>query len=513
MQDQQPAAAPVASARAGERRVMQTLAGSASAIFVLAIIVMVNYLAFRHYKRFDWTTQGIFTLSPKSSSVLHALTKDIDIYVFMSRGEGSYASTDELLKRYTAASNRVHVRHVDPDRDAAQFKLLAQRFGIAAGVIETGEARADVAAVVTAGDKNWHISREDLVAADMGAPGGDRDGQQEVQIKAEQALTGAIAQVTAGRATKVCVTKGHGEWSVEESAERSLASLKSGLHHDNIVWDAFDTLGQTAVPSGCDAVFVLGPLRAWSAAEVKLLFDYLGHGGNVLLALDPVIQLDQISVTGFEDALRDVGIRLDRALVLELAQDHLLSPNPAEFVVTEFGDHVTTRAMQHAARVFMTLARSVSPTGTKQGVELLLRTSNQAFGKTAIAEVKQGDTPKPGPGDIPGPVSLAVATQLGKSDTDSDHKVGGRLLVVGDSDFLQGPLLESPDLANFHLASAWTGWLTERPALIDIPPKKIKTGNVVLTQDDLWALLFRVAVLVPGAAFVLGLAVWFNRRA
>jgi len=34
----------------------------------------------------------------------------------------------------------------------------------------------------------------------------------------------------------------------------------------------------------------------------------------------------------------------------------------------------------------------------------------------------------------------------------------------------------------------------------------------VFSQDDLWALLFRVAVLVPGAAFVLGFAVWMNRR-
>ncbi|HEX7476563.1 MAG TPA: hypothetical protein VF331_02030, partial [Polyangiales bacterium] len=101
----------------------------------------------------------------------------------------------------------------------------------------------------------------------------------------------------------------------------------------------------------------------------------------------------------------------------------------------------------------------------------------------------------------------------GKGELDTQHKTGGRLIVVGDSDFLQGPLLESAELANFHLASAWAGWLTERPALIAIAPKKIKSGNVVLTQDDLWALLFRVAVLVPGAAFVLGIAVWLNRRA
>ena len=92
-------------------------------------------------------------------------------------------------------------------------------------------------------------------------------------------------------------------------------------------------------------------------------------------------------------------------------------------------------------------------------------------------------------------------------------KPGGRLIVVGDSDFLQPALLEASELANFHLASAWTGWLTQREALIEIPPKKVKGGSIVFTQDDLRALLFRVAVLLPGAALLFGFAVWFNRRA
>lgn len=493
-------------------RILQHVAINASTLFLIAIIVMANYLAFRHYARFDWTSQGVFTLSPKSANVLHALDKDVDVYVFMSQGEQSYDTTDELLARYKAASTHVKVHHVDPDRQASEFKLLAQRFGVAAGVIETGEARADVAAVVAIGDKNWHISRDDLVSSDLGMPGSDDGEQESVSLKAEQAMTGAIVQVTSGRPTKLCTTRGHGEWSLEDSAERSLSSLQNGLKHDNIEWQVFDTFGQKSVPKECDAVFVAGPLRAFSEPEARLLIDYVRGGGNLLLALDPVLEHDEVSETGFEAPLRDLGIRLDRALVIELNKERLLTPNAAEFAITEFGDHVTTRPLQHAAHVFMVLARSVAPSGNDPGVEILMRTSDEAFGETAVAEVKQGSEPKAGPGDIPGPVSVAVATEVGKSADDSKKHTGGRLIVVGDSDFLQGTLLESPQLANFHLASAWIGWLTERPALIEIPPKKVKTGTIAFTQEDLWALLFRVAVLVPGAAFVLGFAVWLNRR-
>jgi ABC-2 type transport system permease protein len=498
---------------ASDRNLVERLTLSASALVVTAIVLMLNYLAFRHYQRFDWTSQGLYTLSPKSKTVLRELNKDIDLYVFMSRGEGSFGSTDELLKRYAAASQHVKLHYVDPDREASEFKLLAQRFGIAAPVIETGEARADVAAVVALGDKNWHIPRDALSSSDFPMPG-DAGGGEEVRVQAEQAVTGAIVQVTSGRATKLCATTGHGEWSVEEGGgERALSSLKRGLRHDNIEWQSFETLGQKSVPAGCDAVIVAGPLRALSEPEAKLLFEYGRGGGNLLLLLDPVLERDQVASTGFESLLREAGIRLDLAVVLELSPDRLLTRNPAEFVVTEFGDHVTTRPLQHAARMFLSLARSITPISQEGTVEILLRTSDKAFGKTVISEITPDAEPKRGPSDIEGPITLAVATSLITKEAGQEKKPGGRLIVIGDSDFIQDPLLESPELANFHVASAFIGWLAERPALIDIPPKKIKSGNIVFTQEDLWALLFRVAFLLPGAAVVLGVAVWLNRKA
>ncbi|HEX4355721.1 MAG TPA: Gldg family protein, partial [Polyangiales bacterium] len=358
----------------------------------------------------------------------------------------------------------------------------------------------------------WHIGREALMASDFPAPAGDAGGGDELQLKAEQALTGAIVQVTSGRATRLCATQGHGEWSLDEGTERSYGGLKRALHHDNIEWQPFESLGQKRVPAACDAVMVVGPLQAFSEVEAKLLIDYVRGGGNLLLALDPVLENDQVKPTGFEAALRDLGIRLDSALVLELNPEHLLTRNAAEFLVTEFGDHPTTRSFQHAARVFMSLARSITPIAKDGGIDILMRTSDKGFGKTAINEVSADAEPKPGPSDIAGPVTVAVATQLNKTAGESP-KPGGRLIVVGDSDFMQGPLLDAPELANFHLASAFVGWLSERPALIEIPPKKIRSGNIVFSQEDLWSVFFRVAVLVPAAALILGIAVWLNRRA
>jgi ABC-2 type transport system permease protein len=180
------------------------------------------------------------------------------------------------------------------------------------------------------------------------------------------------------------------------------------------------------------------------------------------------------------------------------------------FLVTEFGEHRSTRILRGGARVVLTMARSLSVLGETDKIEVLLRASPQSFAVMDLARIKQGEAaPTPVPGDVKGPVDLALAVRIGG---DEESKKDGRLIVIGDSDFLQSQFIDAPELENFHLMSSFIGHLTEREALIEIAPKKVKGGNIIFTQEDLTALIFRVGVLIPGAMFLLGIAVWLNRR-
>lgn len=486
----------------------QLFQAAVTALLVL-ILGMANYLAFRHYERFDLTSSGMYTLSDKSKKVLKDLSQDVTIYVFMSRNEPAFADTDELLQRYKAASPHVLVKNVDPDRQPSEFKILSQRFDVQQGVDEMGQTMVNVAAVVALGDKKWHVDRDDLVGFDMGPMPGD--ASIEVNIKAEQAMTGAILQVLSGRPTKVCVTRGHGEISLDEQDQRSLLAVKTALKHDNIELQPLDTLGKTSIPKECDAVLVLGPQNAFAEAEAKVVVDYVKAGGRALLALDPVIENDVVQPTGFEGPLETLGVRLDRTLAVELNEEHLLSPSPLLFIVTEFGEHRATRILRGVGRVVVTLARSLSVLGASDRVEVLMRASPESFAVSDVARIKQSDAlPTKLPGDIAGPVDIALAVRTGGEE---EAKKDGRLIVIGDSDFLQSQYIDAPELENFHLMSVFLGHLTERDALIEIAPKKVKGGTILFTQEDITALIFRIGVLIPGAAFLLGLAVWLNRRA
>ena len=58
-----------------------------TAVLGLTVLVLVNYISSRHYTRWDWTTEGLFTLSDRSQQVIRELDDDVQIYVFLGRDE------------------------------------------------------------------------------------------------------------------------------------------------------------------------------------------------------------------------------------------------------------------------------------------------------------------------------------------------------------------------------------------------------------------------------------------
>ncbi len=55
------------------RRAAISVNVTASCLIAGAIFLMVNYLGYRHYRRFDWTASSYFSLSDKTIGVLKGL--------------------------------------------------------------------------------------------------------------------------------------------------------------------------------------------------------------------------------------------------------------------------------------------------------------------------------------------------------------------------------------------------------------------------------------------------------
>ncbi len=486
-------------------------------LLVACIVSMGNYLAFRHYKRWDWTSERRYTLSERSIEALHQLSSDVDLYLFLSDGESNYGDVRELLDRYRAESSYVVVHFVDPARQRTEYEALADRYHLGRAQFADGSVGADAAALLVSGERRWTITRDDLVAIDVGG-GGDAP---RVDMRAEQAITGGILEVTMGRRTRLCLTSGHGEWTLEGGSERNLSVFRDEMRRENLEIEPFTTRGAQEVPSTCDALFIVGPTQPFTREEASLVRDYVRHGGNLLLAADAEIDRGELRPTGLEDVLRDFGVRLDRALVLEMDSAHLMpgQPDPAgPFFVTSFGDHPVTRALRALSRpVVFWVARPVRPVEADRAT-ILASTSDRSFAETNIAALVETSEPHRDADDLEGPIPLAVATRVelegGRGD-DAEGEAegrGGRVVVVGDAEFLRGEALSSLQIANLEFATSIAGWLSSREALISIPPRQGREHPVQLSEDDVMNLGFRVLVLMPLAVALLGLAVWWNRR-
>lgn len=490
----------------------RTRGGAMSAtatVLAIGVFAVVNYLGMTYYAKWDWTGERLFTLSGRTVSVLKALRDEVKVYVFLAQGEPNRVELQELLDRYRGAQNRLVYRFVDPDRQRVEYDQLAQRFGLLAAQDEqTGEVRSDVAVVVTRGDKRWNILRDDLTALDTESLGGS--SEPKVDVKAEQALTGAIVQVTRGRATKVCVTRGHGEWSLG-GGQRSLEAFVEVLRSENVEVEAVDVLGQSALGAGCDSVFVLGPQQAWNEKEAGLLGDYLRKGGRVLMTLDPVVGEAGFEISGLEGVLGGFGVTPGNNVVVELEESRLLTPSPVDaFFVNDFGDapvhSVVSAIAARDRRVMLRYARSIS--ASMPNARAILRASSKSYAESHPEDLSDASGKlAPGQGDLAGPVGLAVAATI-----DGTGGVTGRLLVIGESNWLAPESLGDQRFANYDLLAASLGWLAERKELISIAPKKIAAVPILISEGDLAGIALRVLLLLPLSIVFLGMSVYWSRR-
>lgn len=483
----------------------------ATAFLALAVVVLLNYLSSRNYKRWDWTTDRLFTLSDRSQQVLRELDQDVQIYVFLARGEQDFADVETLLEEYKAVTQRLEIEWIDPDRDRSRYQVLTDKFGIDSWL--AGEMTlSQVPVVVTSGDRKWKVERHQLIVEDFDSFE-DADGHK-LDLQSERALTGAILEVTTGQPTKICLAQGHGEWELGATGDRSFDAVARELEWEKIDIEPFDLRAGEDVPASCNALFVVSPQRLYSEEEVATVDRFIASGGNVLLAFDPLLKKEALQPTGFEESLGNRGVVVGNDLVIENDESRQLPGNPGDlFLSIDLGMHrLTDTIRKRGGGILLAVVRSVDAADGSDA-EVIMRTSPNAIAEFDLERALAKD-PKAAARVVPIAAAWEYVPPLGDDlkPVESDGPGPGRLLVIGDSDWMSGELLDNPQLSNIDLLSSTAGWLAERNALINIAPRKAQARAVIMSDADLENLLFRVVFLLPLAALIAGFGVWWSRR-
>ena len=94
-------------------------------VLILFVAAMVNSLAFKHYRRWDFSRDQKYALSDKTKRFLETLKGEMRITVFFSPNTPISADVQNLLTEYQyAAKGKIDVEQIDPERNLSRAKEL-----------------------------------------------------------------------------------------------------------------------------------------------------------------------------------------------------------------------------------------------------------------------------------------------------------------------------------------------------------------------------------------------------
>jgi len=472
---------------------------------LLAAVVMVNWLASRHYVRFDWTKAGYYQLAGKTKQVLASLKDPVDLIVFLPPAgdhQHEYVAktlddVHNLLKEFKFyGKEKLHVEYVDPQRDLARAQQLVKQYNLDS---------PDVIIFASRGHHKY-VRLDEMV--DLGAQSQEMGESRVKAFRGEGLFLSAIQTVTEEESPKVYFLTGHGERDPEDFDQREgYSELSRYIKRDNILVEKWNLLESQALPTDAGAIVIAGPRKAFAPSELNALEQYLKGKGRLIIMLDAHTQ------TGLEVFLKRWGVQVDDDLAMRqagvLLGTQMLDVNA---VAADYAPHPITAKLADTNTEFP-YARSIrrapqpeSGTPDQPRVTELVKAAPAYWGETdPDTEHAVFDAAT----DIAGPLPLAVAVETSKPHgVDVDIGVT-RLVVVGTSRFVDNSSLGGGNLDFFMNA---VNWLLQREQLMAVSPKVPDEFRLDMSPSQQHAVYMLVVGGLPLMVAIIGIVVWLSRR-
>src|SRR5512140_153157 len=269
-------------------------------VLILFLAAMVNSLAFKHYKRWDFSRDQKYALSDKTKRFLDTLKGKMRITVFFSPNTPITADLQNLLTEYQyAGKGKIDVEQIDPERNLSRAKELFDKYKVV-----TDESLL----VLDYDARNKTVKASEMADVDQsGMALGE--GPRVAAFKGEQAITSAMIDLGEGKKKTLGYVTGHKEPAL--SAPTSpITLLKTFIENENIKFQELNLLDQPAIQADVNAVMIVGPQYDFSDREMQVLRDFWDKQGRILVFVDPAANtprlrtfLDELGVKVNDDRL------------------------------------------------------------------------------------------------------------------------------------------------------------------------------------------------------------------
>lgn len=486
---------------------------------LLALTVMVNYLGARHYWRLPLAARSQPKLSPQTQRVLGSLTNDVKVIVFFNtrEEEALHGMITALLREYAYASPRITFRTVDPTRQPADAELVLSSHRLGAlkdknFVLLECAGRTRVIYQSELADFEF----EPVLEADHSQPGSTPEIRKNlVAFRGEMAFTTAIFNLANPRSFKIGFTHGHGEHDPEQETQAHGYGKFADLLREktNAQLEKVSLLGTNEIPHDCQLLIVAGPRIPFNDQELAKIESFLKQGGRLFALLNNMALGGR---SGLETILAKWNVAVGDKAIL----DPKNSPTGNDLLAAQMNsEHPITRALLSDStdhRVLLVLPRAVGQARTSTRdpdapkVTVLAATSE---GGIEVSEFRNGVPYRNPYLDKQGVFPLMVAVEQGIVRGVSAERGSTRMVVVGDSLFLDNELIARPP-ANHYFAALAVNWLLDRPQILleGLVPQPVKKYRLVMTEQQLRTAQWILLGGLPGGVLLLGALVWWRRR-
>jgi ABC-type uncharacterized transport system involved in gliding motility auxiliary subunit len=468
-----------------------TIAG-VGVLIVLGILIAVNYLSNQHNKRWDLTENRQYSLSDQTVRLLRDLDSPVRFLVFERAGNFDRYRT--RLTEYEYHSNLVSVEYIDADQRPVQAREYdVDMYGTV--IIE-------------------YMGRRERATSDQ-----------------EQDLTNALIKVLDPQERMVYFLAGHGERDPGNTDRAGYGGIADALRRDNYMFETLVLAQTNEIPDDATVVVIAGPRTDLLEQEVEVLREYLEGGGKLLVLLDPPDNLKEPTrFSNLTALLGEWGIEATESVVVDLSGRTTVAtvpvaapPYPAHPITDRFG-LITMFPLVRA----IVPAEDAPPDRTARPV---VQTAPRSWAETTLTTLEDPESlaPEPEQGDIPGPVSVAVAvsapvtprdpsegrpedqdTDDRQPETDPQQRLEARLVAVGDSDFASNAYLGIE--GNRDLFMNMVSWLAQQEGLISIRPRDASDRRITLTASQTTSIFWLSIVVLPAAVLSAGVYAWWRRR-
>ena len=469
---------------------------------IIVLAAMVNYLGFEHYRRWDLSRDKKYQLSEKTKNFLNSIKGKVRMTVFFGSQNPLTGDVENLLTEYQYASRgKIDVEHVDPERNLTRAKELFDKYKVV-----TDES----VLIVDYEGRSKTVKASEMAEMDQGNPLVG-EPPKVTAFKGEQAITSAMIDVVEGKKNTVGYIVGHKEPAL--SGESPISILKTFIENENIKFQELNLFEVPAIPADVKVVMIAGPQYDFSDREMKMLRDFWNKDGRILLLVDPAAKTPKLLAF-----LNELGVQVDDDRLMAMVKTGIQEVARVRDVVAHFlpDNSVTQRLAGVQAPFFgstSTLTLNPQPDAAANlHLAPLAEAEKGYWGEKDYysddEQLLQFDPTK----DKGDPLIIAASVEKGGSADERVQINSARLVVVSNSTFIHDNALTEGQ-QGLDLVSASLNWLLSREQMIGIAPKIPQTLTFTLNEQALRSLRWIILVLMPLVPAILGLFVWWRRRA